>query len=165
MCSLYHNIRLLKSLKLLKTSDFSSAGRIVPCLSKYSVPPPPPRTFCNRQHIRVKVILQNHIPFLIYQTIIPDAHNNSRKIITSHIRIINTTIIQCNNITERIKMIQIMETGNQWPEYLAGLFPDNSKAASCQFHLPYTSIRGFQETLSFLCYGHKPPFQGQTVDW
>ena len=68
-----------------------------------------PCTFSYSQHIRIEVIFKYNITFVSYVAIIPDSKNRTRNILASLFNIINATIIQCNYITESIKMIKIVK--------------------------------------------------------
>ena len=69
-----------------------------------------PGTFCHSQHVGIEIIFNNHLPLGADQPVIPDSQNGSCKVIASLFLIIYTAVVQCDDITEGIKMVQIMET-------------------------------------------------------
>ena len=72
---------------------------------------PSPGTLGNSKHIGVQAIFNNQIPLIVNQTIVPQSQYSSRNVLTAFCLIINTAVIQSYNITENIKMIQIMKFG------------------------------------------------------
>ena len=126
---------------------------------------PSPGTLGNSKHIGVQAIFNNQIPLIVNQTIVPQSQYSSRNVLTAFCLIINTAVIQSYNITENIKMIQIMKFGIDSRNTRLRLFHGNSTNVSCLFPPVYSASPDSRILLFSLLSVHTPPFRVQNADW
>lgn len=123
--------RFSKSAKDLNDS-LSSDGKTVPCLSKYSVPPPLHARSAMAEHIRVEIILFDDIGFRLDHPVVPDCQDRACQIIAALQLVVDAAVVEGEEVGKRVEMVQIVETGVDRRESLSGLFLGSSTDASCR---------------------------------
>ena len=71
--------------------------------------PTPPCAFGYGKHVWIEAVLEDDTPFIGQKTVVPDAEDDAREVFTTLFFVINTAVIQCNDISKRIEVIQVMK--------------------------------------------------------
>ena len=70
-----------------------------------------PGTFGDGEHIRIEVILFDDVRFRLDHPVVPDGQDRPGEIVTALRLVVDTAVIEGEQVGERIEVIQVMEAG------------------------------------------------------